>query len=161
MRKTLLAIIMLLLAGTLLAQQVTVQLKCAKPDQDHSLPAGDAADHLYDLSHTTCAYTKPATLAGVQTKGGGDTIFTDINGNRMEWHGVYVETYSNGDKIYYRHHGSGTLKNNVFDTGTDYYEVTGGTGKLQGYKGKGSCTIKGNADGSATDECSADYTAPK
>jgi hypothetical protein len=160
MHKHLLAIA-LLLSGTAAAQQVADTLKCAKPDQEHAIPAGDQPGHVYSLSHTTCMYTKPGTLAGEQTKEGADTVFTEILGDRLNWRGVYAETYANGDKLFYRHHGNGTLKNNAFDSGIDYYEVTGGTGKFKGYRGKGSCKVKGAPDGSAIDECSGEYTAPK
>jgi hypothetical protein len=154
---------MLLLAGTASAQKVTETLKCGKPnpDQTHSMPAGDAPDHVYNLSHTTCTYPKPGTLAGLQAKDGADTIFTEIKGNRLEWNGMFVETYSNGDKLFFSHHGNGTLKNNVFDSGKDFYEVTGGTGKLKNYKGNGSCTIKGAPDGTAEDVCSGEYVRKK
>jgi hypothetical protein len=152
---------MLLLAGTAAAQKVTDTLKCAKPDQEHSLPAGDAPAHVYSISHTTCTYPKPGTLAGLQTKAGADTIFSEIKGNRVEWTGVYVETYSNGDKLFYSHHGNGTLKNNILESGTDYYEVTGGTGKLKSFKGNGSCTIKIAPDGTADDQCSGEYVMKK
>jgi hypothetical protein len=160
MHKSLLAIA-LMLSATAAAQQMTDTLKCGKPEQEHAIATGDQPGHVYSISHTKCTYLKPGTLAGEQTKEGADTVFTEILGERLNWRGVYVETYTNGDKLFYRHHGNGTLKNNVFDSGVDYYEVTGGSGKFKGYRGKGSCKLKGAPDGSATDECTGEYTAPK
>jgi hypothetical protein len=160
-RASLATIPVLLLVVAVQAQKMTDTLHCAKADQEHSIPAGDAPGHIYGLSHTTCTYPKPGTLAGVQTQSGADTIFSEIKGNQVEWHGMYVETYSNGDQLFYEHHGNGTLKNNAFESGNDYYEVTGGTGKLKAYVGNGSCKIKGAADGTAVDECSGEYTTRK
>ncbi|MGZ4826249.1 MAG: hypothetical protein ACXVZR_05265 [Terriglobales bacterium] len=162
MKRTSWAIItVLLLVVAAQSQKVTVTVQCAKADQEHSIPAGDTPGHIYSLSHTTCTYTKPGTLAGLQTKSGADTIFSEIKGNRVEWHGMYVETYSNGDQLFYEHHGNGTLKNTAFESGDDYYEVTGSTGKLKGYVGNGSCKIKGAADGTAVDECSGEFRTRK
>jgi len=163
MNRVSLAIIsaVLMFPGVARGQKMSDTLKCGKADQEHSIPAGDAPGHTYSISHTTCSYTRPGTLAGLQTKAGSDTIFSEIKGNHVEWHGTFVETYSNGDKLIYEHHGSGTLKNNAFESGTDFYEVTGGTGKLKSYKGNGSCKIKGAPDGTAEDECSGEYTVKR
>lgn len=160
MHKHLLAVA-LILSGTAVAQKVSVTIKCAKADQEHSIPAGDQPGHVFSISHTTCTYTKPGPIAGLNQTQGADTVFTEIKGSRLEWNGVYTETYSNGDKIYFAHHGNGTLKDSKFESGKDFYEVTGATGKLKGYKGNGSCTIKGLPDGSAIDECSGEYTKKK
>jgi len=151
----------LLLSGTAAAQRVTVVIKCVKPDQEHSIPAGDKPGHVFSISHTTCTYTKPAPIAGLNPTQGADTVFTEIKDNRLEWNGVYAETYSNGDKIYYAHHGNGTLKDNKFESGKDFYEVTGATGKLKGYKGNGSCSIQGLPDGGAEDECTGEFIKAK
>ena len=143
------------------AQTVTVTIKCAKADKEFSIPVEDQPGHVFSISHTTCAYPKPGEIAGATTKEGADTIFTDIRGNRMQWHGVYIETMSNGEKLIYLHHGTGRMKNKAFAGGTDYWEVTRATGKMAGVRGKGTCKIVPEPDGSATDECTGEYTVPK
>jgi hypothetical protein len=79
----------------------------------------------------------------------------------MEWRGVYIETMSNGEKLIYRHHGFGTMKKNAFAGGTDSWEVVRATGKMAGVRGKGTCKIVPEPDGSATDECTGDYIVPQ
>src|SRR5690242_78241 len=153
--------VVVLFAISASTQTVTVTIKCAKADKEYSIPVGDQPGHMYSISHTTCTYSKPGEIAGATTKEGADTIFTDIRGGRMRWDGTYIETMSNGEKLIYRHHGMGTMKNSAFAGGTDYWEVTRGTGKLAGVRGKGTCKIVPEPDGSATDECTGDYAVPK
>ena len=72
------------------AQHVTVTIKCAKPDQEHAIPADDTAGHAYSVAHMTCTYTKPGELAGVQNKDASGTFIGEAHGDRMNWRGTYV-----------------------------------------------------------------------
>jgi hypothetical protein len=45
-------------------------------------------------------------------------------------------------------------------SGTNKYQVTGGTGKMKGIKGSGTCTLKGNADSSVDYDCTGTHTMP-
>jgi hypothetical protein len=141
-------------------EKMTETAKCEKADQEYSLPIAGQKNHSFSISHTKCTYTKPGQIAGIETKDGEDTISAEVRGTHVFWHGFYVENMANGDQAYYRHHGQGLIKNGVFSTGTDDWVMVRGTGKLKGYKGKGTCKIIGADDGSATDECSGEYTAP-
>jgi len=142
-------------------ETMTETAKCEKADQQYSLPVAGQKNHAFSISHAKCTYTKPGTIAGIETKEGEDTISAEVRGTNIFWHGYYVETMANGDKAYYRHHGKGLMKNGAFVTGTDDWVMLRGTGKLKGYKGKGMCTIVGAEDGTATDECKGEYTAPR
>jgi len=49
-------------------------------------------------------------------------------------------------------------KDGVFQTGTNKYQIAGGTGKMKGIKGAGVCKLTGAADGSLDYSCSGEYT---
>ena len=70
-------------------------------------------------------------------------------------------TMTNGDKYYVRSQGSATLKDGVPESGEGKWSYAGGTGKLKGVKGKGTCTGKGAPDGTATVEAESEYELPK
>jgi hypothetical protein len=42
--------------------------------------------------------------------------------------------------------------------GSDKYQATGGTGKMKGVKGAGTCKITGHPDGSFDYACTGDVT---
>ena len=151
----------LLFTAAATAQKMTEQIKCGKPDQQHAIPVGDAPGHVYSISHASCTYLKPGNIGVAKKVAGEDVIFSETSGNSTQWHGLYTETMSNGEKLYYRHHGGGVLNNGAFTSGEDVWEVSGGTGSYKAYRGKGVCKLHPQPDGTFLDECSGEYTAPK
>ena len=150
----------LLLSVAASAQKMTEQLKCGQPDQQHAITVGDEPGHVYSISHATCTYPKPGNIGVARKVSGEDVIFSETKGSRTAWHGVFTETMSNGDKLYYRHKGGGMLKDGAF-SGEDQWEVSGGTGSYKGYTGKGVCKLHPQADGTFLDECSGEYKSPR
>jgi len=129
--------------------------KCGKPDVQQSIPAGDHEGHVFALAQGKCA-TK-GEVGGAQSKEGMFSEHQDISGNHVRAWGVYVETFDGGDKVFYTYQASGTLKDGAF-SGGNKYQVTGGTGKLKGIKGLGTCKNTGTADGGSEYSCTGEYT---
>jgi hypothetical protein len=149
----------LLLSSLSLADKLVSQWNCGKPSDAHSIDVGDRANHSYAVSKTTCTATKSG-VGGVKEKEGIGTEFDETTGDALTWHGVFVVTMENGDKIHYTYSnsGKGMLKAGQFQSGANKWSIVGGTGKFASAKGEGSCQGKGNADGTATWDCEGTYT---
>lgn len=140
--------------------KVASSWKCAPPNPVHALPVGDTPDHVYVLQQGKCTATK-GEIAGIADKEGVSTEFMESTGNTGKGHGVFVETMANGDKVYISFEATGTMANKQFQSGSNKWTVTGGTGKFAGAKGSGSCQGKGNPDGSANFDCTGSVTLAK
>jgi hypothetical protein len=134
---------------------------CAKPNPSYSIIAPDRPGHVFSLGQYQCTWTKPFEIAGTKTKEGPDIIYVEIQGNHGDWREFYVDTTSTGDTGYYRLHGTAIFKDGTLQSLRGRWTLDGGTGKLQGIKGSGTCTGKGEADGGVSYECEGEYSAPK
>ena len=162
MRNLILVVCVLCLsASAALAQgKIDSQWSCSKPTAVHSIDVGDQPGHAYAIAQFNCTAVK-GEIEGVKEKEGTGTEFEDVKGNTAHFHGVFVETLSNGDKLHFNYQGTGTTEKGQLQSGNDEWTITSGTGKLNGAKGKGSCKGKGNPDGSSTFDCAGDYTLRK
>ena len=152
---------LLLLAPLSLANHKLVShWDCAKSSDAHSIDVGDEVNHSYSISKTTCTATK-SEIGGVKEKEGVGTQFSEDTGNTTSWHGVFVVTAENGDKIHYSYSGTGMSKDGHFQSGNNKWSITGGTGKFANAKGAGTCTGKGNAVDTAAWDCQGTYTLAK
>jgi hypothetical protein len=133
---------------------------CAAPSPVNALPVGDEPNHMYVVEQVKCTATK-GEIAGVKEKDGASTEFVEVTGDTSKGQGVFVETLANGDKAFVSYTFTGMSKNKVMMSGSNKWTFTGGTGTLKGVKGNGTCTAKGNADGTANFECSGSYTLGK
>jgi hypothetical protein len=131
--------------------------KCGAPSPAHAVPVADNPDHLYVVQQMKCTAAR-GEIAGVKEVEGTGTEFAEVKGDSATGHGIFVETLANGDKLHVSYDFKGTSKNKVFQSGTNKWTVVGGTGMLAGAKGGGTCTAKGNPDGSAEYECKGTYT---
>jgi hypothetical protein len=164
MRKLLLVFCSLLLfvSVAMAKGKLVSQWSCGKPSEAHSIDAGDQANHTYSISKTTCTATK-SDVGGVKEKEGVGTQFNENLSDTTTWHGVFVVTAENGDKIHYTYGsvGKGTLKDGQLQSGNNKWSMVGGTGKFAGAKGSGTCQGKGNPDGTVTWDCQGRYTLGK
>jgi hypothetical protein len=162
MRNLLFVICSLCLSATVVLAQgkVDSQWNCGKPNVAQSLDVGDQPGHTYAIAQFSCTAVK-GEVEGVKEKEGTGTEFDDIKGNTMRLHGVFIDSLANGDKLYVSYQGTATMEKGQMQSGSDTWSITGGTGKLKGAKGKGSCKGKGNPDGSSTFDCMGNYTVPK
>ena len=156
MKKTLpVLLVATLLATPVLAQRIDFTIRCGQPDKSYTIPIPDDPGHALTLSHAKCTYTRGGEVAGLTPQAGEDTITAEATGNRNECTGTFIVTFSNGDKLFYRHHGSGTSQGQAF-SGTDSWEVVRGTGRLAGYTGRGTCKIRSGADGNYDNPCTGE-----
>lgn len=130
--------------------------KCGKADVQQSIPAGDEAGHAFTLAQGKCSAV--GKVGGAAGKDGGYSEHGDVTATHMKNWGVYVETFDSGDTIIYNYQGTGTMKDGVFQAGTNKYQIAGGTGKMKGIKGSGGCKLTGTADGGLDYTCTGDYT---
>ena len=130
--------------------------KCAKADVQQSVPAGDQAGHVLPWPRGSAPLT--GNVGGAAGKEGTFSDHADVTATRVKTAGVFVETFDSGDKVFYNYQGTGTMKDGAFQTGTNKYQITGGTGKMKGIKGSGTCKLTGAADGGTDYSCTGEYT---
>jgi hypothetical protein len=61
----------------------------------------------------------------------------------------YVANMDSGDKFFVSFHDSSAVKDGKPQDVKGTWMYTGGTGKLKGIRGKGTCTVTPNADGTS------------
>ena len=160
MRKVLVGLCVFFVCAGLAAAQtkVDVQWKCAKPAAQHSVDVGDQPGHAFLISQFKCNATK-GEMEGVKQKDGAGAQFDEGTGNAAKFHGIYVETLANGDKVNYSYEGSANMKGGAIVDASNKWWSTKGTGKFAGIKANGTCKGTGAADGSVTWDCAGTYTA--
>jgi len=132
--------------------------KCnqSKPDPNYTLPVGDKADHALVLAKVKCTWAS-GDLGGVALKEEEDFFTSDMSGKTSRDHGYGVGTAASGDKYFVRFDGTTTYDKNAPVNATCTWNFTGGTGKLKGLTGKGTCTGKFDATGAAVYDIQGDY----
>jgi len=134
--------------------------QCAKPDPNYAVPVGDGADHALTLGVQECTWTE-GELGGERLKEETDYVVSDVRGSTSRDHGYAVGSAANGDKYFVRFEGTSTVKNQVPADARCTWTFTGGTGKLAGLSGKGTCKGTFAADGSSSFDVEGEYTIQK
>jgi hypothetical protein len=132
------------------------KMECAKPDPSHVLPVADAAKHALSLSADKCTWLE-GTLGAERLKDEDDTIVSDATGNISHDRGYGVGSVGNGDKYFIHFEGTTALKNDAPVSGDCTWKFTGGTGKLKGITGKGTCKGTFQPDGRAAWDIKGEY----
>jgi hypothetical protein len=138
----------------------TVQWKCDKPSDQHSINVGDKPGHAYAVDQINCTPVS-GDINGAKRKSGTGTEFLEFRSDKFTGQGEFVETMENGDKNFYTYQMKGILQNGVLQWGRDTWSMREGAGELKGAKANGTCKGAGNPDGTATWDCSGDYTMAK
>ena len=136
--------------------KLTSSGKCGKPDNQQSIAAGDQIGHLFTLASGKCA-TK-GEVGGAASKEGVFSEHGEVSEDHSKVSGVYVETFDSGDKIFYTYQATGTMRDSAFQAGENKYQIIGGTGKMKGIEGSGTCKTTGTADGGLDYTCAGEYT---
>jgi hypothetical protein len=131
--------------------------KCAKAENPQSIPAGDKDGHVFMIQQGKCTTDKGA-LGDIKSKEGMYSEHDEVMGNRLKAWGVYAETYDNGDKIFYDYQGSSTTKDGALVSGSNAWHLAGGTGKMKGIKGTGSCKLTPGEGWGLNYNCTGEYT---
>ncbi len=130
--------------------------QCAKPDPNYTLPVGDHAKHTMSLSGLKCTWSQ-GDLGGDRLTDEADTYTSDISGNLSRDLIYGVGSVASGDKYFVRYVGTTTFKGETPVRGQCTWAFTGGTGKLKGLSGKGTCKGTFSADGTASWDLQGDY----
>lgn len=158
-RYGLLAGLLLLVAASSVAQTPMAGVTlCAPAKPEYVIRAGDSPGHSYGLAQGACTWTKPWEIAGLKSTIGIGTQIIETSGDTSKVRGTFVDTMDNGDRAYYSFEFS-LVGNQVQN---HKWQLTGGSGKLSGVKGQGTCTAAAvGTDGSFNYDCRGNYTLPK
>jgi hypothetical protein len=137
-----------------MGHKIATKWNCAKPSEDHQLNVGDMPDHTYGIAQGTCQAT--SSSPGFAEKTGQYTEFRESWKTTMSLHGHFNVTMDNGDNVYYKYEESGST--DPAKPMSNKWTITGGTGKYKGIKGSGTCSGKGNADGTSNWTCNGTYS---
>jgi hypothetical protein len=150
---------LILIASSASAQtKLSGTIECAKPDPQNAIPVNDRAGHAFVVMKVKCTWTKALDFAGVASKTGEDTVFSEVDGTRGRDSGYDVTTMANGDVFDVRFSGtSASNKDGVLQTQAGTWFFIHGTGKLKGITGKGTYKGKGAADGTVTTDVEGTY----
>jgi len=126
------------------------------------IPVGDRPNHTMFLAKVTCTWSS-GEIAGVALKDEIDTVSSDMTGTTSRDRGYGVGSTASGDKYFVRFDGTTTYKGETPTTATCTWSFSGGTGKLRGLTGKGTCTGTYDATGAAVFDVVGEYSiaAPK
>ncbi|MFZ0796961.1 MAG: hypothetical protein WB781_24825 [Candidatus Sulfotelmatobacter sp.] len=156
MRNFVLVALSLVVSGSLAMAQSKIDTKwhCPKATTEYKLDVGDAPDHIYWIGQGTCDAT--SSSGELKEKTGTYTEFHDAWKASFNFHGYFIATMDNGDKVHYTYEGSGSP--DITKPVANKWKIVGGTGKHKGIKASGTCSGKNNADGSADLECTGTYS---
>jgi hypothetical protein len=141
------------LAAALSAAQTKPSMTgtCSKADVQQSIPAGDKEGHAFALAQGKCSVT--GTVNGVAAKEAAYSEHADVTPAGFKNWGIYTVTFANGDKVFYTYQGVATMKDGNYQSGTNRYQVAGGTGAMKSASGSGTCKLTGKPDGSIDYSC--------
>jgi hypothetical protein len=138
--------------------KISGTMHCGRPDTDQQLDVGDSPGHTITLDQTTCTWTKPLVIAGIQDTEGISTQISETQSGTFTSHGYFVDTMANGDKIFLRYEATVTLDDGEVQNIQGKWTYTGGTGKFKGIQGDG--TFSGGGRGASYD-LQGEYTLPQ
>ena len=115
-----------------------------KPGPVQSVDAGDRPNHTYVVATAKC--TLSGKIAGTMARLGAVAEHGEITPTRIKTSGIYALTVDGGDLVFLRYDNSVVMQDGAFKSGTITYRVIGGTGKMEGIKGAGTCTWMGDGD---------------
>jgi hypothetical protein len=130
--------------------------KQGKPDPNYTATVGDRPGHAIVLGKVKCAWTK-GDLGGLALKEEDDTFTSDVSGKTSRDKGYGVGTTASGDKYFVSFEGTTTYEKDAPVSATCTWKFSGGTGKLKGLTGKGTCTGKFDATGAAAFDIEGEY----
>jgi hypothetical protein len=161
MRKLVFVVGLVCLCGAIAVAQNTGKVSngwaCEKPTDTKTIEVGDMPGHTYTVSQFKCTSTK-GVYAGVREKEGTATEFDETKDGKMTGHGIFIETFANGDKATFTYQPSATIKDGKVTTIGDKWQAASGTGKFKGMKASGTCTGTGTPEGGSSLACTGTYT---
>lgn len=163
MRGAICGLAMLAISSLAMAQAPTFSgsWHCDQPSETHVIAVPGEAQHQFSVSQGQCTSTGGNQVAG-------ETLKTDVATNVgesarafMTNRGYDVITSDSGDKLYVRTEERARMVNGKPENVRGRWQATGGTGKLQAVRMRGTYTVSVNPDGSADVKVSGTQPAPK
>jgi hypothetical protein len=136
--------------------KLAAKMECATPNPNHVLPVADTAKHAMSLGASKCTWSE-GTIGGQPLKTEDDAIASDATGNTSHDRGYGVGSVGNGDKYFVHFKGTTTMKDGAPVSSDCTWKFTGGTGKLNGIKGKGTCKGTFRPDGKVAFDVKGEY----
>src|ERR1035441_7037736 len=129
MRRLLLIGLTLLVSVSVAMAQSKVDTKwhCSKATTEYKLDVGDVPDHLYWIGQGTCDAT--SSSGDVKDKAGTFTEFHDAWKASFKFHGYFIATTDNGDKVNYMYEGS--TPTDTTKPMSNKWKIVGGTGSTR------------------------------
>ncbi len=140
--------------------KISGTLQCGKQQSQHAIEVGDRPGHSLALGQSKCTWTKPLEIAGIQSKEGFSTIFSEVIGNTSRILGYHVTTMANSDTLFVRYQGMANVKDGVVQGEEGRWSFGSGNGKLKGLRGQGTYKCIPSGD-STTCEIEGGYMLPK
>jgi len=143
--------LLLLFASAVAAQtKVAGKMQCPKPEVVGTAEAGDQAGHRLTLEKNICPWSTPMEMLGEKSKDGTYVAFSENSPTQASTRGTYVGNMENGDKFFLNFDWAvvkdGKPKS-VIESVKGTWAFTGGTGKLEGIRGKGTYTASEDETG--------------
>jgi hypothetical protein len=156
-----LAVLLAAFAASALAQtHISGTMKCPKSDVSQSVEVSDHAGHMLVIEKGSCTWSVPFEIAGLKSTTSTGADAADVTGAKFQVRGYTVVSMDNGDKVYVRYQGMGSVKDGIAN-GEGTWSYSGGTGKLKGLKGKGTYKGSGPPDGASESQVEGEYSLPE
>jgi hypothetical protein len=137
-------------AGVHAQDKLSVTMTC-KGDTVHALDVGDRPEHVFAIWKEVCTYVQPARIGGEKLLDGYSIGFSEDTDADSTSTGHHVATTESGAKCFLVFHGNTPL-NHLRRAGptSGTWVYSGGTGTLEGIKGKGTYRVTRNDSGTLT-----------
>ena len=110
-------------------------MRCGRPDTEQQLDVGDIPGHIISINQTTCTWGKPMVVEGISDTEGVSSQINEIQEGNFTSHGYFVDTMSNGDRVFLRYAATVTMADGGAQSVQGKWTYIGGTGKFKGIQG--------------------------
>ncbi len=162
MRKSWIVAGIVFLVGSAAAAQTKISgtEQCGKAVHQFMVQVGDSPSHAISIAQWKCTWPKPIEIEGVQVKESVITGFYDVRGSSARARGYDIGTMADGDRSDVRYESTATFEGGAWRGERGTWTFFGGSGKLEGLKGKGTYECKPAGEG-FTCAIEGEYALPK
>ena len=118
----------------------------------------DPGQHSISLDQRICIWPAPIRLGNSNSRQYTSTGTDDVQFDRSDDRGYAVGTTDDGDKYFLKYEGTSTMNGAVPVHLEGTWQFTGGTGKLDGLRGRGHYIAKPDAQGGMIFSIEGEYS---
>jgi hypothetical protein len=133
-------------------------LQCTAPDPSDAVHVHETGTHADVFEKSYCEVTQPFALGRDQALEGSEVFSGQSHDSGVTGRGTQTLSMENGDKLFLEFHQEVSGHNGVPESSVGTFQITGGTGGLEGITGQGTLMALYNRDGSATVRLQGEYT---